>query len=228
MANLRTGKYGGEYYGSFYDESEPLTSEEMHKNALYVYQVLKYIHGWSDNACAGLIGNLQAESSINPGRWQSDRVGSTSNGYGLTQWTPATKYFEWCTSEGRTDPSEMDNNIERIVYEVENRVQYIATDSYPESFAEFTQSTETPFYLACAFAWNYERSAVVLWGTEEEQEALRQKRGGYANYWFEYLTGSNPDIPDIPDIPDVPTPATKKKGKGYNFILFNKKRRMPC
>ena len=188
----------------------------MHLNAQYVFEVLKYIYGWSDNAIAGLIGNLQAESSINPGRWQSDSVNNLNGGYGLVQWTPASKYIDWCTSEGRTDPSEMDNNIERIVYEVENNVQYYSTPSYPESFSEFTKSTQSPYYLACAFAWNYEISYVVLYGTEEEKEALRQLRGGNANYWYEYLTGLHPD---------VPIPATSRKRKGYKFVLFNKTRR---
>lgn len=207
MANLRIGKYTGEYYGSYIGESETLTNDEMHKNAQYVYEILKYIYGWSDNAIAGLVGNLQAESAINPGRWQSDNVGNNSGGYGLTQWTPATKYFEWCQSEGRADPSEMDNNIERIIYEVENNVQYYKTDGYPETFKEFTTSTKTPYYLACAFAWNYERSYVVLYGTEAEREALRQARGGNAEYWYEYLTGLQPDIPD----PEPPVPIKVKK-----------------
>lgn len=214
MANLRVGKYTGEYYGSYFNESEPLTSEEMHKNAQYIYEVLKYIYGWSGEAIAGMLGNIQAESSINPGRWQGDNV-NVGPAYGLVQWDPFTKYTEWCAEQGFSDPSEMDANIERIIYEVENRIQYYATPDYPESFAEFTTSTQTPYYLACAFAWNYERSAVVLWGTEEEQEALRQQRGGNANYWYEYLTGLNPDIP---------TPTSNKR-KGYNFVLFNKKRR---
>lgn len=219
MANLRIGKYTGKYYGSYFNESITLTSEEMHLNAIYIYQVLKYIHGWSDNAIAGILGNMQSESALNPGRWQSDNVGANSSGYGLVQWTPATTYFEWCSAEGRNDPSEMDNNIERIIYELENRLQYYATVDYPESFTEFTQSTESPYYLACAFAFNYERSWVALYGTEEEKEALRQQRGGQANYWYEYLTNEQPDIPDIPG------QTTSRKKKRYNFILFNSRRR---
>ena len=211
MANLRTGKYGGQYYGSYFNESVTLTNEEMHKNAEYIHQVLKYIHGWSDNAIAGLLGNMQHESALNPGRWQSDKVGNTNSGYGLTQWTPASKYIDWCTSEGRNDPSEMDNNIERLIYEVENREQYYSTPDYSESFSAFTQSTKTPYYLACAFAWNYERSYVVLYGTPEEQEALRQKRGGSADYWYQYITTYIPTTPDPDPDPPTPTPVKKKK-----------------
>ena len=207
MANLRIGKYTGEYYGSYYNESQPLTSEEMHVNAVYVYQVLKYIYGWSDTAIAGLLGNMQYESSINPGRWQGDNVGK-GPAYGLVQWDPYTKYTNWCASEGRTDPSDMDNNIERIIYEVNHNIQYIKTKGYPETFVEFTQSTKDPYYLACAFAWNYERSYVVLYGTESEKENLRQVRGNGANYWYTYLTGLEPP-------PPTPIPKFKKKMPVY-------------
>ena len=215
MANLRTGKYAGEYFGSYINESQSLSNSEMKKNALYIYKALKQ-YGWSNEAIAGLCGNIQAESAFNPGRWQSDNVGNTSAGYGLVQWTPASKYFEWCNSESRSDASEMDNNIDRIIYEVEHNIQYYSTDTYPESFKQFTQSTQSPYYLACAFAWNYERSYVVLYGTEAEKEQLRQKRGGNARYWYEYLVGEeppvNPDEPDTPnpDEPDAPTTRKKK------------------
>lgn len=210
MANLREGKYGGLYYGSYYNESSRLTDTEMYKNAEYIHQVLEYIYGWTKEAIAGLLGNLQSESGLNPGRWQSDKVG-VGPAYGLVQWDPFSKYVDWCTQEGRTDPSEMDNNIERIIYEVENKIQYYAKPSYPETFTEFTQSTKSPYYLACAFAWNYERSWVVLYGTEAQKESLRQQRGGQAEFWYNYictyLDNPNPDQP----IPDIPAPIIKKK-----------------
>lgn len=215
MANLRIGKYGGQYYGSFYNESVTLTDEEMKVNARYLYEVLHFIHGWTMEAVAGLLGNAQHESALNPGRWQSDKVGIMSSGYGLTQWTPASKYINWCTEKGYNDPSEMDNNIARLMHEVQNGGQYYPKPAYPETFREFIKSTKSPYYLACAFAWNYERSYVVLYGSEAEKEALRQKRGGSADYWYNYLkdyySGTvPPDNPDLPDTPVTPEPIITK------------------
>lgn len=46
----------------------------------------------------GMIGNLYAESGLNPWRWQSDTV-NTSGGYGLLQYTPSTKYTGWGGNE---------------------------------------------------------------------------------------------------------------------------------
>ncbi len=184
---LRTGKYGS-YYGNSKTSSQPLTQEQMNVNAVYIYKALSE-RGWTLNAIAGLLGNMQYESSINPGRWQSDSVGSTGSGYGLVQWTPATKYINTVSD----DYSTMDNNIDRIMYELEHNEQYYKTGSYPLTFKEFTQSTKDAYYLACAFAWNYERSKVVLEGSASEKESLRNARGGAAQGWYEYLSSVNID-----------------------------------
>lgn len=221
MANERTGKYGGTYYGSYFTESEPLNNSEMAVNSRYLYEVLHYIHGWTMNGVAGLLGNTQAESSINPGRWQSDNVGNYSAGYGLVQWTPATKYTDWCNSNGYSDPSEMDAAIARIIYELENGGQWYATDSYDMSFSEFATSDSDPGTLAKAFLLNYERPA-------DQSSSVQEYRAGLATNWYTYLSeyyaGITPDIPD-PE-PDTPSKPWSKK-KGYNFLLFNQsKRRM--
>lgn len=215
MSNLRSGTYG-DYYGSYWGESAPLTSAQMEVSAFYIYSALTD-KGWTPEAIAGLLGNLQHESSINPGRWEGDSVGS-GPGYSLVQWTPYTNYTDWCAAEGRSDPSEMDNAIARILYELENGLQYYATDDYPLSFREFTQSNGSPYDLACSFAWNYERSWTVLYGTEAEKDALRQLRGGAAESWYTYLTGKEPTPPGSGG-----TTTKTKRRKRYNFVLFGRK-----
>lgn len=74
---------------------------------------------------------------------------------GLVQWTPYTKYTNWVQG----DPSTMDNNLSRIIYEVQNNLQWIPTSQYNYSFSDFTHSTDTPYNLAMAFIVNYERPA---------------------------------------------------------------------
>ena len=70
-------------------ESRPLNSEEMRNNA---QEQANYMinFGFTANAISAILGNEQSESTINPGRWQSDIVGNMSGGFGLVQWTPAT------------------------------------------------------------------------------------------------------------------------------------------
>ena len=53
----------------------------------------------------------------------------------------------------------MDNNLSRILYEIQNNLQWIATTQYNYSFSDFTQSTDSPYNLALAFLANYERPA---------------------------------------------------------------------
>lgn len=209
---LRFGNYGS-YYGNDYNSSKSLSMDQMKVNAKYISSYLQD-KGWTLNAIAGVLGNMQHESTINPGRWEGDDVGD-GPGYGLVQWTPYTKYTDWATLNGYPDPSVMDGNLARVIYDFTHNVQYYPTDNYPESRSEFTKSTKTPYYLACAFAFNYERSWVALYGTEEEKQALREKRGNSATFWYEYLTGSTPI-----------TPTTTKKKKGYKFVLFNRRRRI--
>ena len=205
MNTLRNGKYGA-YYGSLFNESYSLSQSEMEINALYIYEFLSE-KGWSLNSICAILGNMQAESSINPGRWQSDSVGSESLGYGLVQWTPSTKYTEWSISEGYTDPSEMDSNLSRIVYEVENNIQWISSDSYNMSFADFTKGTGyTLQTLTEAFLINYERPA-------DQSESVKNYRTSLATGWYKYLYG-------------LTTPITfKKKKRFFTFLLSVRKRR---
>lgn len=211
MSILRSGIFG-DYYGNTFDTSNSLSHDQMEINALYIYSYLKH-EGWSENAIAALLGNMQAESSINPGRWQSDRVGGDTegHGYGLVQWTPYTKYTEWCSSSGFGDPSEMDSNLARIMYEVKNNIQWYGTGRYyGMSFEDFSKSEETVEFLAIGFLLCYERPA-------DQSEQVQAYRSGLAESWYKYLTGKDPIKPG--------GSGKGKKKKHFNFILFNKRRR---
>jgi hypothetical protein len=172
-----------------------LTLEEMTINAEYI---MSYLVGrnWSKNAVSGLLGNLQTESSINPGIWQGlksydDRPFDTvpGQGYGLVQWTPFNKYTIWA-SERMMDYKEMDSQLARIEYEVENNLQWFGGYSSQMSFAEFTRSTESPEFLAEVFIKTYEHPA------DPDQPA----RGTQARYWYETLTGIIEIPPDEVDL----------------------------
>jgi hypothetical protein len=151
-----------------------LTMDEMKENAIYIRDYL-VANGWTLNAIAGVLGNMQTESTINPSIWQSLIEGNLNGGYGLVQWTPATKYFNWCTANSLA-PEEIDSNLDRILYEVEENIQWIYSAM---TFAQFTQSTDTPYNLAMLFLKKYERPL----------NPNQPKRGTQANFWYEYLTG---------------------------------------
>lgn len=177
-ASIRMGEYGT-YIGNTFNTSNYLTYNQMKINAVYIYKAFKD-KGWTLNAVAGMLGNMQRESTLNPGIWQSNNVGNTSGGYGLVQWTPATKYINWLLPG--SDASTMDNNISRILYELENGLQWISTEQYPMSFEEFTTSNQRPEDLASVFLYNYERAGVAA-ENERRENALN---------WYLYLGGIFP------------------------------------
>lgn len=192
MAELYVGSVGSYYAGNVF-----LTDSEMKTNANYIYRYLS-LKGWSRSAVAGMLGNMETESTINPAIWQNLNP-VESNGYGLVQWTPSTNYTLWCTSEG-LNPERMDSALARIEYELANGLQWIATDDYPLSFAEFKVSNESPEYLAQAFLRNYERPA------DQNQPA----RSTQARKWYSELTGDSPITP----------PSAEVKTKKMPFILL--------
>jgi hypothetical protein len=167
-------------------ESRSLTLDEMTTNAEFI---LGYLlpKGWTRNAVCGLLGNVQSESSINPARWQGDNIGDTSNGFGLTQWTPATKYLDWASANGY-DYKSMEGNLERIIYEVENNMQWFGGVSGSMTFKEWTQSTDTPYNLAMDFIATYEHPA----------NPDQPQRGTQAQNWYDTLSGSGTITPTQP------------------------------
>lgn len=74
-------------------------STEATDNAQECCRIMIDDYGWTLEAAAGAIGNIFFESGLNPWSWENQDVKSraqaqtTSNGYGLTGWTPARKYL---------------------------------------------------------------------------------------------------------------------------------------
>lgn len=180
----------------YYSGNRYLTNDEMKVNAQYIYDYLT-ASNWTVNAIAGLLGNLQTESTINPAIWEGLNDTNVLKGYGLVQWTPSTKYTNWCAPLSLV-PAEMDSNLRRIIYEVENGLQW-GNDSLgnppPYSFEEFTQSTENAYILGMNFLRYYERPLVYF----------QPIRGTQAEEWFAFLGG-------------IVTPKVKKKSKVYMYI----------
>lgn len=167
-------------------KNERLTVAEMQHNADILIAWFR-AKGWTDNAIAGMLGNIQTESRCNPGAWENYTVpaeGVTKVGYGLVQWTPYTKYSEWAGDGWENNGTKQ---MERIIWELENHTQWYATEAFPMSFPEFTQSTDEPGQLAYAWMYNYERPASL------DQPA----RATQAEEWYEYITAKQP-VKEIP------------------------------
>lgn len=152
-----------------------LSESEMQNNALIIGAYL-VSREWSINAIAGLLGNMQVESTINPALWQSLNANNMSGGYGLVQWTPATNITDWCDSNGY-GWDDGNAQLKWIDEETVSAGQWIKTPSYNISFATFKKSAESPEYLASAFLKNFERASV------EKEETRRTN----ARTWYTFL-----------------------------------------
>lgn len=166
-----------------------LSTGEMQNNAQIIFSTLTGI-GWTKNAVAGMLGNMQVESTINPGIWQNLNP-NPALGWGLVQWTPSTNFTNWAVANGYTN-DDGDAQLKWIDGVTVTVGQWIPTAQYPETFAEFKVSTQTPEYLADCFLKNFERPAEI-------NQPIRQT---YARYWFDWWVGSPVPPPNPNPEPD--------------------------
>lgn len=150
-----------------------LTQAEMENNAQMFYLRMT-AYGFSLNAIAGMLGNIQTESGINPGIWES--LDPFEGGYGLVQWTPYSNYSNWA---GAGWENNGDKQCERINYEFANGLQYYPTGSHPLTAGQFKVSNASAADLAETFLYNYERPA-----DPSASVAARRSQG---TAWYQYL-----------------------------------------
>ena len=158
-----------------------LSSSEQEQNARTFYEFFKG-RGWSSQAICAMLGNIQVESSINPGIWEN--LEPFAGGYGLVQWTPYTKYSEWASERGLSWENNGDAECLRIIYESENGLQWFSNPAAPIvdpplSFEEFSKSELDPDVLANYFLWYY----------EHPEDTNQPQRGKNALAWFKLLDG---------------------------------------
>lgn len=163
-----------------------LTKAQMENNVRELWDFFRQ-HGCTLNAVSAMAGNMQTESGINPGIWESLRP--FWRGYGLVQWSPYTKYSEWA---GENWEGNGDKQCERILYEAENGLQWFANPEAtpvnpPITLAEFLVSDLPPATLANYFLWYYEHPA----NPHQSNRAIQ------AEYWYVFLSGEAPPAPDF-------------------------------
>lgn len=145
-----------------------LTEKQSLENAQMVANFLSG-KGWTKTAISALCGNMRHESSINPQMYEYGFGWGANRGYGLVQWTPRSKYWDWAVSQG-LKPENGDSQLARIDYETKNNIQWVANRhgvgyglgaKYNFSFADFRQNKPklNVNQATEAFMWNYEAPA---------------------------------------------------------------------
>ena len=161
-----------------------LSQKEMENNAYIFYSVM-YNYGFDFKSICAMLGNIQRESGINPGLWQSLKV-NPSMGFGLVQWTPSTNYTDWAKKHGY-DNDDGYGQCKWLDEETASK-QWIKTTAYPLTWEEFKTNSKHKSldYLTMAFLKNFERA-----GIEKSEE-----RKIFAKKWYKYLKDKQPFEPN--------------------------------
>lgn len=197
-----------------------LTRPEMENNADIVINYYRS-RGYNDNTIAGLLGNMQAESSVNPGRIEDGGGG----GYGLVQWTPMTVLIDHAEKLGLSDWDNGDTQlivIEGEVVGVSGINEWYSTEAF---ISNYYNSGATPDmigktgadFLFNTMNWSADKLAVQFMASYERPSYdpkvnHYKKRMQYALEWLDYMGGIIP-----------PIPTKKKKNKIPIFLLLKMK-----
>ena len=187
----------GPSYGSY--------SNEQKHNVDKIYPIFHSL-GWTDNAIAGMLGNMQVESGLDPA-CSYPKIGNTmatiensyarqhpDNAYGLVQWK----------GRGSTDPDnnqlvgyairygyewyDGDIQMQRMIWEYQSSSKFHSktVDGVYYTFDSYAASTSSPSVLAKAWMRCYEDTYSVL-----------SRRQSNAEYWLTYIqSGPTPPTPD--------------------------------
>lgn len=175
----------------FYFSNNYLTDEEQEHNVKIIYTFFRRL-GWTINAIAGMVGNMQVESYLNPGVWENFDSYKFYKGFGLVQWTPATKFIDWANSHYKDGQWSYDGylQLQRIAWEWRNGEQFGISEQYPFGFSVFAKSELAPEELGKCFLLNYERPA-------DQGEEVQAVRAANARKWYDFML----TLPEINPIP---------------------------
>lgn len=143
--------------------------------------------GFAPHQAAGIIGNFEQESSLNPGA-----VNPKSGAYGLAQWLGPRKdaLHKYASSMG-SSPDDLDTQIGFLVNEL-NTTEREASKALAQ--------TKTPQEAAAVFSRKYERA-----GANESRD---NKRIAMATKLFEHIIGKY-----VPNVLDTLVPAANAAEK---------------
>lgn len=172
-----------------------LNQSEMENNANIVISYFRS-QGVNDVTIAAILGNMQAESTINP---NLEEVGG--QGYGLVQWTPVSVLQNHCSTLGISPYTDGDVQLQCLIPEITGnpasvREWYTSSNAisrYYNSGATSDMITITgAAFLTNIMGWNADKLAVLFMAAYERPSydpsinhyQLRQQ---YALEWANYI-----------------------------------------
>lgn len=183
---------------------------------------------WNNAVIAGMLGNVQAESGLNPWRWQGDRFG-TSRGYGLFQFTPASGYIGLSGATPNLSVTEITTGA--TPEDAERQISAFRTNE----LGKWVASCWRNYWSTSTYAslYGYRQEVLNTWGHgdgislaefseitdvyaatfvflacfEGPQVPNIDARNRNAREMYKILTGDYPEPPYIPPDPEPPSPT---------------------
>ena len=200
-----------------------LTQSEMENNATIIINYYRN-QGLDDRTIAAILGNMQAESTISP--IFTERGGG--GGYGLVQWTPMSDLTNACSVLGLSPYTSGDVQIQVITEEITGPSsirQWYTTQAFIENYYNSGATSDMigisgSDFLNNTMNWSADKLAILFMAGYERPSYNPLinhyvDRKQYALNWFNYMSGV---------IPPGPSP-TQKRNK-FNFVLFDKRRKV--
>ena len=204
-----------------------LTQSEMENNADIVINYYRSL-GINDNTIAGILGNMQAESTLSP--ILNERGGG--GGYGLVQWTPKQNLIDACNILNLSPYTSGDVQLQVVVKETlgtpSSIRQWYTTGGFISNYYNSGATSDMigitgQQFLDNSMNWSADKLAIMFMvGYERPSHDPNinhyQNRKQYALNWLRYMGGVVPPTP--------PTPVGSSGKSHFNFVLFKRQRRV--
>ncbi len=175
----------------WYNQKGPLGQKKMEYNANNLYDYFCKTYGYTKNALAGMLGNMQYESTINPACWQGWKTNPASrtlirpgniiripptedaywkkftyagDGFGLVQWTQQKKFLGWFFAEATHTTTYAGGNW----YHYQSLIDYNYQFNRQTGLYEYITSSDTPNTLN-SWAYSYELYRLI-WEIDNDQQ----------------------------------------------------------
>ena len=179
-------------------------SQEQEDNAREIWNTLVFENHWTERSAAGVLGNMQHESYLNPGQWEIGYNYSMEHGMGLGQWTPATKVSDFV---GSTNPDRMADGSKQMELLISTPSQYTTGYLNPDGSSVYYDETGLP-YISTMSEYSESNQSISdmtkLWAICWEKPnnsyyaSSINDRISDAQYWYDKFHGSTPPEPPVP------------------------------
>lgn len=205
-----------------------LNQSEMENNATIVINYYRS-QGINDYTIAAILGNMQAESTIEP--WRQETGGS---GYGLVQWTPQSVLINHCNILGFEDATNGDTQLKVIVREIQGNPasvkEWYTTAAFINNYtssgatSDMIEVTGNQF-LSNTMGWDEQKLAIMFMVGYERPNydpSINhvEFRKQCATAWYQFMGGV---VPPTPVPPTPPPPSTYEEKEGFPWAVMTNK-----